>query len=354
MSVSVTINHDDLRLACTTPISELRKLGKFVLCDEETDSGYTYIDNGSKILGVAHTDSVQSIGHFYRHKTSDHGHVVLTPTLDDRIGVYTLLFMLPQLGINVDVLLTEDEEMGRSTASFFTTEKKYNWVVEFDRGGTDAVLYQYQSNDKLVRALRKYYTIGAGSYSDIADLTDLGCSGMNLATGYYQYHSFNAYLVEDHYKESIRQFAKFYRKYHRTHFDHVPSPYRRGRLSYYSSYGWNDENLWYGGKDQNGNPYYGPDSKGYLYLPETTSISNYGELCPICEEFFRDDDNLYSIWQDGGCMKCTADWHGGSYAGRYCPVCDHIWYSDENLKSIENTGKCVECNRIERLMNRNV
>ncbi len=48
------------------------------------------------------------------------------------------------MGINVDVLLTTGEEMGQSSAAYFDPgEKKYNWMFQFDRGGTDVVTYDY-------------------------------------------------------------------------------------------------------------------------------------------------------------------------------------------------------------------
>ena len=45
--------------------------------------------------------------------------MVHSGALDDRLGAYIILDLLPKLGINVDVLLTVGEEQGRSTANFF-------------------------------------------------------------------------------------------------------------------------------------------------------------------------------------------------------------------------------------------
>jgi len=127
-----------------------------------------YRDNGASVLGVAHLDSV------LRAPPEKEGPFVYAPQLDDRLGVWILLDVLPRLGVKVDVLLTDCEEIGQTTARFFRPNRDYNWIFEFDRRGSDVVMYQYES-DAYSDLLRDYgFRLGRGSYSDIAALEHLG------------------------------------------------------------------------------------------------------------------------------------------------------------------------------------
>ena len=80
-------------------------------------------DNGADILAVAHLDTVST--HKQRKRAPRFiGPKVYTPQLDDRLGVYAILHMLPKHNIRCDVLLTDGEESCASTARFFETEKR--------------------------------------------------------------------------------------------------------------------------------------------------------------------------------------------------------------------------------------
>ena len=83
---------------------------------------YYHHDHGAKVLGVAHLDTVMNRTPRLRDS------VVIAPQLDDRLGVFCLLNLLPSMGITVDVLLTTGEERGRTTAANFYGS--YNWIVE--------------------------------------------------------------------------------------------------------------------------------------------------------------------------------------------------------------------------------
>jgi len=74
--------------------------------------------------------------------------------VDNRLGVYLGMELLPSLGIGVDLLLTTGEEEGYSTAALFRTRKRYHWMFSFDRKGEDVVLYQYE-RPSLVATLRE-------------------------------------------------------------------------------------------------------------------------------------------------------------------------------------------------------
>ena len=171
----MTFDYDMLKTVCNLPIEDFRGLGTYVPCS--INSGYTFIDRGAKILAVAHLDTVQDKTHFYVESYDDVGDVVFSPRLDDRLGVYLLLEYLPLLGFQYDILLCEDEEFGMSTAAGFDPfddqlpefGKRYNWMFEFDRGGSDTVLYRYHTTE-LASWLKQCGTqIGYGSYTDICD-----------------------------------------------------------------------------------------------------------------------------------------------------------------------------------------
>lgn len=163
------------------------------------DDFYAFKDNGASILAVAHLDTVAHPGtRTCQVIETEGGLVVYSRALDDRLGAYVILDMLPKLGVEVDVLLTVGEESCNSTADFFDTEKEYNWVIEFDRGGTDVVMYQY--DDPETRALVKASgaRVGEGSFSDIAYLEHLGVKAFNWGVGYRDYHGprSHAYLAD--------------------------------------------------------------------------------------------------------------------------------------------------------------
>lgn len=170
---------------------------------------YYYQDNGSDILAVAHLDSVQYDGSCHVIDTNA-GLLAVSGTLDDRLGAYVILELLPNLGITCDWLLTTDEEMGMSTADCFESEKQYNWIIQFDRGGTDVVMYQYETPElkKLVEDAGA--RVGMGSYSDICVLEDLGCPGFNWGVGYQDYHGERSHAwLEDTFR-MVARFVNFY------------------------------------------------------------------------------------------------------------------------------------------------
>ena len=140
-------------------------------------------DNGAKILGVAHSDTV-----FDGDKIpllEGEGYT-MSGKLDDRLGVYALLEYLKGK-FEYDILITTDEEICCSTARLFDTNKQYNWIFELDRSETDLVTYQYDWEPK-------DFEIGRGSYSDIVDLEHLGCQAINVGIGYHDQHNINCYV----------------------------------------------------------------------------------------------------------------------------------------------------------------
>jgi len=143
-------------------------------------------------------------------------------TLDDRLGAFILLHILPALNIKCDILLTTDEERCNSTAQYFTPQKEYKWMFSFDRAGSDVVMYQYQE-PKYKDILKKYdMDLAYGSYSCIADLEKLGVAGFNFGTGYYGQHTSTCNATLSETSEMILRFRNFYRAFKDTKFPSNP------------------------------------------------------------------------------------------------------------------------------------
>lgn len=175
-----------------------------------TDRHYHFADHGSDILAVAHLDTVA------RDRStvivdSAAGPVVHGGALDDRLGAYVVCELLPHLGVKVDLLLTTDEETGQSTAEEFQTVKPYNWIIEFDRGGSDVVMYQYETTYLRGLVNASGARVGVGSFSDIASLEHLGVAAFNWGVGYDgNYHSVRGYAFLTDTFAMVDKFLRFH------------------------------------------------------------------------------------------------------------------------------------------------
>jgi len=205
-----------LRARCLDGFRAFHAEGKVI---NTPDGPYIFRDNGAKVLAVAHLDSVQRTRHF-GFSPNCPGRLYCGQ-LDDRLGAHVILDVLPKLGCNVDVLLTDGEESCRSTAAHFVPGKEYNWMVEFDRTGTDVVTYQYESRDWLEALEKSGNCVGWGSYSDIAMLDHLDVCGVNWGVGFYDYHFRAAYCEIGELLESVKRFAGFYHAFADTRFPHL-------------------------------------------------------------------------------------------------------------------------------------
>jgi hypothetical protein len=234
----------------------------------DRDRFYWYADNGSNILAVAHLDTVQD-NRMCSVTDTGAGLLACSGALDDRLGAYVILEMLPELGINTDILLTTNEECGASTASAFRPPegKKYNWIIEFDRGGTDVVMYQYETHAFATLVEESGARMGIGSYSDIACLEELGCAAFNWGVGYQDYHSARGHAwLEDTFR-MVARFEKFWKANHATHLPYEPY-----------------ENAWWDDKD---------DDAVYI-------VADCGDEIDLC------DDKTYVECEDGKvvCKAC--------------------------------------------------
>ena len=239
------IDYDELKNVCKRPLDWFfRRAAEHTITGKRGRHIYIQHEN-AKVLAVAHADTViDPRKHFsfnILNRKIQGGEViriVKTPTLDDRIGIYTIMHLLPSIfGAEwADILITEGEESGNSTAEDFVTDKEYNWIVEFDRMGSsltsiskswknsDAVLYEYKGGKEFEDALEEcgFENLGKGSFTDISHLQKLGVKAFNVAVGYHDNHSTKAYMFPKEYARTISLFMEFYKKYAGHKFIHVP------------------------------------------------------------------------------------------------------------------------------------
>lgn len=171
----------------------------------------------SRVLGVAHMDSVDQGNGV--HVVADR---IYYPQVDNKVGMFTILELLPSLGIETDVIITDGEESMQSTAYFFRPEEdSYNWMFSFDRSGDDVVMYQYESSAMRNLVQSCGMRVGRGSYSDISDLGHLGCFGMNVGCGMHDYHGPYGYVDLMQYLNQVDLFIEFYMIHFDSKFTHV-------------------------------------------------------------------------------------------------------------------------------------
>ena len=207
-------------------VGEFSSMGKILPCQGKGRQNI-FIDRKSTILGIAHLDSVQGSGYVKYLRDHPGGKLIFAPRCDDRLGVYTITTLLPLIGIQCDVLLTTDEECGNSTGADFIPEKQYNWIFQFDRMETEAVLYQFFGESKWREALTKAgFTTARGLGSDISKMSHMKCCGVNIGTGYHDYHSVTAYANVDEWLINVAKFKSFFFNYYKKHFsfkEYTPS-----------------------------------------------------------------------------------------------------------------------------------
>jgi hypothetical protein len=205
----------------------IQEFGKGMQSIDNPQGELYFKDNGSDILAVAHLDVVGS----QRPKWSRSKFTIQCEQLDDRLGAWNILDYLPTMGLEYDILLTDCEEIGKSTAQYFNSDKQYNWVFEFDRAGTDCVLYDYH-HSAIHQPVEEFFPINYGAFSDISYLGHLGCGAMNIGVGYHRQHSPNCYALLSDTISQADIFREFYQKYSDTHFPFVESPWDNSDYSY--------------------------------------------------------------------------------------------------------------------------
>lgn len=188
---------------------------------------YHFRDNGSRVLAVAHLDTVvRPERRAPRFRDTKGGPHIVSGALDDRLGAYVILGLLPALGVTCDWLFTTGEESGQSTAELFKPEKDYDWLIEFDRMGTDVVMYQYE-DEACCQAVQECGAVmGTGSYSDIAYLEHLEVKAFNWGVGYRgDYHSEKGYAFLDDTFAMVAKYLRFHEQNEGTGMPHEPCRY---------------------------------------------------------------------------------------------------------------------------------
>lgn len=312
------------------------------------DGLYLYQDNGADVLAVAHLDTVQDTDHFWV-TTLGQRRVLFNCQLDDRLGVYLLLDYLPALlgGRKYDILLTEGEEHCMSTAYWFESPKQYKWMFQFDRAGTDVVLYQYETRavEDLLEAAG--WHVGIGSYSDICELGGLKCAGINFGVGYEDNHGelSHAYLADIYL--DVRRFKTFWDKHHA---DTLPIPSRPLSRYKYQKYQYDYQPWDYDPRGHNPISTTKVDQHGDPVLMEDLIDDDLDqsliEQCSGCNGLFNAAD-MYWVGSDGYCEDCVDlvedrkhrrgkgkyDIEFPSLPGRTCPRCFNF----------TNDGYCSFC-----------
>lgn len=295
---------------------------------EKTSQTYWFRDNGSNILCVAHCDVVCDEDKFGVISNYGGEKVILSPRLDDRLGVYTVLDLLPKLGIKIDILLTDDEESMASTAAIFNPPRQYNWVVEFDRRGESTVHYQYTN---MIGKLSPYFpNVQHGSYTDIVELNFLKCGCFNVGVGYHDEHTEMCYMILNEFYRQIARFIRFYDDNYKKPFpwagskvSYVSGGYRGALPSYYEQYyddyyskGGNKRRPFRGSAYRQDNAFDRsyesqfhetgeidndlPDGYSEAFPAEAPAYGRYGELiCPECCETLDADPRF--------CYNCGWD-----------------------------------------------
>ena len=278
----------------TSSIDDFTKLQNAVTLDT-VHGPLIHINNGGKVLGVGHLDWVK----FNPQPIIKGTKVLQTPQLDDRLGVFVLLHILPQLtNTPYDILLCDSEEIGQSTAQHFRPDKEYNWIFEFDRRGTDVVTYDYSSPEWDYLFEQYGFELGYGSFSDISMLESiLKVKGVNIGTGYHKEHTNECYAELKDTLSNAKKFSKFLTDFADKKYSHEPKPkhiYKYANYYQYQSY--HDEYDKYDGYDwvdMDAEIYEGDIFVRCSFCMEDFTYHKGWQYCPFCSTMFDDNDKFY-------------------------------------------------------------
>lgn len=235
------------------PKSWFKQFGDSIDIPGRPDDLLVHQDNGKKILIVCHTDFVipwmskldarstyamynpdqlgkkgklitlpelthKQKSRIERRVVKNQAKQLTGPVVDDRLGAAMALGMSGW----ADLLFTDCEEQGKSTAAYFKAPRDYNWIVGLDRRGTDVVTYQYKDKEWL-SCLGKHFKVGFGSWSDIGYLEGLGRSAVNVGIGYHNEHTRGAFWNPKETNAQLGQLWAFWKEFGETIFTHKPA-----------------------------------------------------------------------------------------------------------------------------------
>ena len=295
----------------------------------------------ARVLAVVHMDTALAIT-----KPAFGRKGVVSAALDDRLGAYVILWELGHLPF--DVLLTTGEEVGRSSAQFFDPkEHQYNWVFSFDRRGTGAVLYQYDTNEMRARLASAGVQVQVGSFSDIAYLDHLGVSGVNFGVGYVGEHAHTCHAMFSDIGTCLQNFLRFWALYSEERMNYVPKPRHTYRYQYpYSKYqnGSSGSNTWsyltgrYSDIDEQWrtNGYRTGDDAAYTWDKKTDTLVRVAGYRDASTKYQVKDLDTYRTYGNPAAHP--------SVAAIYFGKCDYCM-SEETVYFDEYTELCASCFR---------
>lgn len=299
----------DIAYYCQMSKRELMARMTFYTVNDDGNYLGVLLRPGSKILAVAHIDFHCS-GNVHKANAKQ----VVSSALDDRLGVYLALDLLPKMGVPCDVLLCDDEEMCNSTMRNLGVQflGKYNWIIELDYPGIGATTYDYRSTREAVADI--YGNVARGSFSDISLMSGYSPVGaFNAGVGYRSQHTERCVIELDNLEKCVSLIQAFYAKYGNTRFvenddiipmefmhDTPPAPpnnvvqYRGRPRDYVPMY-----------DDRHGEPadYVddGYDDSGLTYAYD--NIDDY-EMCSLCN-LWLEADRLTDFEGYFVCAKCA-------------------------------------------------
>lgn len=358
MSKKITLDFDVMRNICLADLEAFKQIPNAQVT--ETKNGpLIFIDRQADILGIAHLDSTpaaDNLHHFYRLLIGKDD-VVFAARLDDRLGAYIILDLLPKMGFKIDILLTWGEESGNSTAQFFEPKKKYKWMFQFDRMGNDVVHYQY-GTEELKKSLRAagFDKISHGAISDISYMEHMGCKGFNVGVGYEDYHSAWARADMNVVRSQVAKFKTFYHQNKRKFWKHEEK--KAGKpVSKNYNYGYGDEYDYWGRNSEFYSSHVWDRQIGkYVLKPEpTASVVEHpswttqhkngkticaGDTCMVCEQLLKPADANSPYY--GVCQKCEI-------RVKECLICSQVTLIQDlhphNGQLVEICDPCYENNR---------
>jgi len=258
---------------------------------------------------VAHADTVLE-DTTYTYKDD----IVTSSELDDRLGIACLVYSIEaQLPLSqCCMLITDNEECGQSTAQTYTADcvefdvhnHSPNWLMQFDRRGTDVVTYDYGCDMWHSLLTHSGFKLGQGSFSDICYMEELGVVGVNVGIGYHKEHTRGCHANLVHTLAQLQRAIRLYNRFGDIRLKHDTSPSR-----YYSKRDiWTPSNKTHSKSTfQSYDDYYRHTQRADDDT-DTDDRDNWGmlsyEQCESCLEWFK--------------VQQTTDWAGH----RVCKDCE--------------------------------
>jgi len=136
----------------------------------------------AKLLFVSHRDTVQEPSGYVVFNN-----YIISSVLDNRLGMSLGIELAKDFPI--DILITDDEEKGKSTIMFTPQSKleKYNWIFSIDRRGEYPVTYHHYNKEAYKKLEKTFGNIERGSFSDISFIQNV--FSVNFPAGHETDHN---------------------------------------------------------------------------------------------------------------------------------------------------------------------